>query len=195
MLLEQRLLPDARLRQAGLVQPLHIVQAQPLRLQALLICRRFGLMALMTSQTLTVLKVWCRHSRSASTPSSSAAGACSLKCQMAGRITQVCVADTDPTLCASMATPSPVTLEMSCGHSKYVCKAPSGATGLSRIGEAQEVTMCWLSCRRSLSALRPSPSAAPVLHRGAWVMIICQRQWHQHAAASPRPSAPEPGQA
>ena len=43
VLLDQLLLPDARLRQAGLVQPLHIVQAQPLRVQALLICSRRAL--------------------------------------------------------------------------------------------------------------------------------------------------------
>ena len=72
VLLEQRLLPDARLRQAGLVQPLHIVQAQPLRLQALLICSRCALRA---PPVPVVLKVSCRRSRYACSLSSGAAGA------------------------------------------------------------------------------------------------------------------------
>ena len=48
VLLDQLLLPNARLRQARLVQPLHIVQAQPLRLQALLICSRRRLCQVLT---------------------------------------------------------------------------------------------------------------------------------------------------
>ncbi len=38
MLLDQVLLPQARLRQAGVVQPLDVIQAQALRFQALLVC-------------------------------------------------------------------------------------------------------------------------------------------------------------